>query len=180
MKPFITSIAIAGLFSLAACNTSANKEKDAALLLQQHTIDSMNTEMAKRKVIDSMNEVSRMNIVIPQVITPVAQPQQLVAASSSRSAPRSVRRSTRNTHAASTRTNTAQSQNTAYQEAPVEKRKKGWSAKAKGAVIGTGVGAITGAVVNKRNRGAGAVIGGLLGAGAGTGVGAIIDNKKGR
>jgi hypothetical protein len=180
MKPFITSVAIAGLFSLAACNSSANKEKDAALLLQQHTIDSMNTEMAKRKVIDSMNEVSRMNIMIPQVISPVAQPQQVVAANSSRSTQHSVRRSTRNTHAASTRSNTtAQSQNTAYQETPA-RRKKGWSAKAKGAVIGTGVGAITGAVVNKRNRGAGAVIGGLLGAGAGTGVGAIIDHKNGR
>src|ERR1700751_2115083 len=41
--------------------------------------------------------------------------------------------------------------------------KKKWSAKAKGAVIGAGVGAITGALVDK-NHGAGALIGGVAGA----------------
>ena len=55
--------------------------------------------------------------------------------------------------------------------------KKGWSSKAKGAVIGAGVGAITGAMIDKK-KGEGAVVGGLLGAGAGLGVGAIIDGKK--
>jgi hypothetical protein len=55
--------------------------------------------------------------------------------------------------------------------------KKKWSAKAKGAVIGAGVGAITGALVDK-NHGAGALIGGVAGAGLGYGTGAVIDNKK--
>jgi len=58
-----------------------------------------------------------------------------------------------------------------------EKKKKGWSSTAKGAVIGTGVGAVTGAIVSKHKVG-GAVVGGLLGAGAGAGTGAIIDNSK--
>ncbi len=58
-----------------------------------------------------------------------------------------------------------------------ERRKKGWSSTAKGAVIGTGVGAVTGALVSK-HKGTGAVVGGLLGAGAGAGTGAIIDNSK--
>ncbi len=57
------------------------------------------------------------------------------------------------------------------------KRKKGWSNKAKGAVIGAGVGAVTGAMVDKK-KGEGAVVGGVLGAGAGYGVGAILDNKE--
>lgn len=56
-------------------------------------------------------------------------------------------------------------------------KKKGWSSAAKGAVIGAGVGAITGAAVSKK-KGEGAIIGGLAGAGVGAGTGAIIDSKK--
>ena len=54
---------------------------------------------------------------------------------------------------------------------------KKWSGAAKGAVIGAGVGAITGALVDKKH-GEGALIGGLAGAGLGAGTGAIIDGKK--
>lgn len=61
---------------------------------------------------------------------------------------------------------------------PVEKEKKGWSNTAKGAVIGAGVGAIGGAVINKRNRVKGAVLGGLIGAAAGAGTGILIDKKQ--
>lgn len=58
--------------------------------------------------------------------------------------------------------------------------KKGWSKTAKGAVIGGVVGAGTGAIINKRNRGAGAVIGGVLGAGTGAVIGNQMDKKDGR
>lgn len=60
--------------------------------------------------------------------------------------------------------------------APAPQRKK-WSGAAKGAVIGAGVGAVTGAIVSKK-KGEGAIIGGLAGAGVGAGTGAIIDDKK--
>ena len=56
-------------------------------------------------------------------------------------------------------------------------KKKGWSSTAKGAVIGAGVGAITGAAISKK-KGEGAIIGGLAGAGVGAGTGAIIDGSK--
>lgn len=56
-------------------------------------------------------------------------------------------------------------------------KKKGWSGTAKGAVIGAGVGAATGAIVSKK-KGQGAIIGGLVGAGVGAGTGAIIDGSK--
>ncbi|PIF31587.1 YmgG-like glycine-zipper protein [Flavobacterium sp. 9] len=56
-------------------------------------------------------------------------------------------------------------------------KKKGWSNTAKGAVIGAGVGAVTGAVISKK-KGEGAIIGGLAGAAVGTGTGAIIDGSK--
>jgi uncharacterized protein RhaS with RHS repeats len=56
-------------------------------------------------------------------------------------------------------------------------RIKGWSSTAKGAVIGAGVGAATGAIISKK-KGQGAIIGGLAGAGIGAGTGAIIDGNK--
>lgn len=55
-------------------------------------------------------------------------------------------------------------------------KKKGWSGAAKGAVIGAGVGAATGAIVSKK-KGEGAIIGGIVGAGVGAGTGAIIDDS---
>ena len=60
---------------------------------------------------------------------------------------------------------------------PAVKTRKKWSGAAKGAVIGAGVGAITGAVVSKK-KGEGALIGGLAGAAVGAGTGAIIDGSK--
>jgi hypothetical protein len=57
------------------------------------------------------------------------------------------------------------------------RQRRGWNAKAKGAVIGAGAGAVAGALIG-RKKGWGALIGGVLGAGAGTGVGAIIDNRN--
>lgn len=56
-------------------------------------------------------------------------------------------------------------------------QRKKWSGAAKGAVIGAGVGAITGAAISKK-KAEGAIIGGLAGAGVGAGTGAIIDDKK--
>ena len=69
------------------------------------------------------------------------------------------------------------SHNTNTTTTVVEKR-KGWSRAAKGAVIGAGVGAVAGSVINKNNHTEGAIIGGLAGAGLGAGTGAIIDSEK--
>ncbi len=63
--------------------------------------------------------------------------------------------------------------------APV-KRDKGWSEAAKGTAIGGGSGAIIGAVVNKNDRVAGAVIGSVIGAGTGYVIGRSQDKKSGR
>ncbi|WP_439556783.1 YMGG-like glycine zipper-containing protein [Dyadobacter sp.] len=56
-------------------------------------------------------------------------------------------------------------------------QKKRWSHKAKGAVVGAGTGAVTGAIINK-NRAEGALVGSLIGAGVGLGTGAIVDHEK--
>jgi hypothetical protein len=52
-------------------------------------------------------------------------------------------------------------------------KKKGWSNKAKGAVIGGAVGAVGGAIISK-HKGTGAVVGGVVGAAGGY----IIGNQK--
>ena len=57
-------------------------------------------------------------------------------------------------------------------------KKKGLSHTAKGAIVGAGTGAITGAIVNKNDRVKGAAIGTIVGAGAGAGIGAIVDHSK--
>ena len=58
--------------------------------------------------------------------------------------------------------------------------KKGWSRKAKGAVIGGGSGAVIGALFNRNNRLVGGALGGALGAGIGYVVGNELDRKHGR
>ncbi len=62
-------------------------------------------------------------------------------------------------------------------QTPAAPQKKKMSGALKGALIGAGVGAVTGAAVSDK-KGEGAVIGGLAGAGVGAGTGAIIDGKK--
>ncbi len=59
----------------------------------------------------------------------------------------------------------------------VAPKKKGLNGVATGALVGAGVGAITGAMVDGK-KGEGAIVGGLIGAAAGAGTGAIIDAKK--
>lgn len=74
--------------------------------------------------------------------------------------------------------NEASSPNRAVAAAPAAApAKKRWSHTAKGALVGAGTGAITGAIVNKK-RGEGALIGSVIGAGVGAGTGAIVDHTK--
>lgn len=61
--------------------------------------------------------------------------------------------------------------------APVKKKKK---QAGKDALIGAGSGAVIGAIISKKNRGLGAVIGAAVGGGAGYGIGKHKDNKNKR
>lgn len=64
--------------------------------------------------------------------------------------------------------------------AKAPQKPKGLSKAAKGAIIGGVVGAGTGAIIDKKNRGRGAVIGGATGAGVGYTIGRAGDRKSGR
>ena len=174
MKRIIAAVTGLSFLALTACHNN-----DATLAAQQRMIDSMNTELAKKRVIDSMNEVVKTQYVMTPAPPPVATSTTTTTTTAPAAATtsRAVHHTYSGRSSRAPRTRTVTRERVVYQEAP---KKKGWSAKAKGAVIGTAAGAAAGAIINGRNRGAGAVIGGVLGAGAGTGVGAIIDKKQGR
>lgn len=141
-----------GLYVLLAAillTSCQNQSKEDINKAKQASIDSMKVEINKQRVIDSMKtEMAR----IKEEQKVEAQKEKVVVVHQ-------------------------QANGTAAQAATPAAKKKGWSATAKGAVIGAGVGAATGAIVSKR-KGEGAVIGGLAGAALGTGTGAVIDSKK--
>jgi len=169
MKQIISIIAISTFTVFASCSSSSNKE-EVALQARQKTIDSLQSELAKQQIIDSMNEVAATQLAAAKAATATVKKTK-------RSTP--VRSTSYQQNSVGTYTGNVQSP-VAVDQPVTTPEKRGWSAKAKGAVIGTAAGAAAGAVINKRNRAAGAVIGGVLGAGAGTGVGAVIDKKNGR
>lgn len=135
--------------AMTACNNNTNKEAE----LQQ----------AKQYTIDSMKNAAAL--------------QEAEAKASAATAAASTKRSSSSSR--STGTYRSYSEPATLPTATRDSHDKpGWSNKAKGAVIGGVVGAVTGAAVSKDKKAKGAVIGGVVGAAGGYGVGAILDNKK--
>jgi hypothetical protein len=163
MKIILTVTSIA-LF-MAACNTNP-KTTVSTTPLPDTTGLAQYQAWRAQQVQDSIALVNRS---AQAAYGPAA------AASGSRTTTSTAHRTSSGSGSSASRSTTmsSESSNTAS-------RKKGWSKTAKGAVIGGVVGAGTGAVVNKKNRGAGAVIGGVLGAGAGAVIGHQKDKKDGR
>jgi len=183
MKQIISTVVIAGFIIFASsCTTSADHQRDAMIKEQQAQIDALKMEMVKKQVIDSMNAIALTANKPEKEIKVVTQKTYI------KPTPKKVYTSNYSSGHGGAYSEPVQQppvyqtaqQYPAEQPIAVQQQKKGWSAKAKGAVIGTAVGAGAGAIINKRNRAAGAVIGAVLGAGAGTGIGAVIDKKNGR
>ena len=154
MKKILPALGIVAVF--AACNTknTAAEQELAILKAKQATIDSMNI-VAEEKALASENTVAYASAIKR---TTAKRPAARTSRYASYSEPAVLPTAT---------------------PAPEEK-KKGWSNKAKGAVIGGVVGAGAGAVISKEKKVQGAIIGGVVGAAAGYGVGAILDKKSGR
>jgi len=154
MKKILPALGIIAV--LAACNTgnSAAEQELAILKAKQATVDSMNLVVAEKEAKADERAVS------------------YVAAA-------------KKTSSAARRTSSNRmSSYSSYSEpavlptaTPAPAQKKGWSNKAKGAVIGGVIGAGAGAVISKEKKVQGAVIGGILGAAGGYGVGAVLDKK---
>lgn len=97
-----------------------------------------------------------------------------------------VNNTTKKQTAARTQTSRSENTETSYskvnsnQSAAAIPEDKGLSHAAKGAMVGAGTGAATGAILNKEHRGRGAIIGTVIGAGAGYIIGRQTDKKTGR
>ena len=148
MKNFIVLL-MAGFLVTACGNNAANTEAQIAKA-KEHMLDSI-------KTVDSLKAIAEKQQKSLDSLTKLAAEKQVRKAKGDAVEPRYA---------------DAESK----PAAPAAK-KKGWSSTAKGAVIGAGIGAIGGAIIDKKH-GEGAIIGGIIGAGAGAGTGAIIDAKK--
>jgi hypothetical protein len=171
MKNIVSIIAVTCVF--ASCGSGSDKQAEL-LQAQQKTVDSMRTEMVKKQTIDSMNNVAAQQSMVNQ--------EQPVMVSSGQSRQGTARpHNTSNTTTNNYNSTPQPAVNTTPQPVATTqpKKKKGWSAKAKGAAVGTGVGIVTGVLVDKK-KGEGALVGGLIGGAVGLGAGAIIDKKQKR
>lgn len=140
------------LTGIYGCNTKSNNTDAEIAKAKQAAVDSMkqvNLISQQQRQIDSLEMTSKL------------------------SPTKAVNTATDNSYTISSRTTTP---STPVSYASSKKKKKMGNV-AKGAIIGAGVGAITGAVVSKK-KGQGAIVGGVLGAGAGAGVVAVINKKQ--
>ena len=88
-------------------------------------------------------------------------------------------KSTRSPATSTSRGNTASTGNGTTTTTTTTTQKKGWSNRAKGAVIGGAAGAVGGAIISK-HKGTGAVVGGVVGAAGGYIIGNEKDKKNNR
>lgn len=178
MKKILSACGLA--IAIVACNpnpkttvsTTTSTTKDTAGLAQyqawqvQHTKDSI-----ALKVRDSLTNTSAKTT--STAVAPVAQKAVSHHSGATTHHRHHHHYANRSVASSPATTMSSSSANTAT-------RRRGMSKAAKGAIIGGVVGAGTGAVIDKKNRGAGAVIGGVIGAGAGYGIGRHKDKKDGR
>lgn len=167
-----------------ACNETSKKNSQEVAQVQnveqikKMTIDSMRLQEqvkdTKHAVIDSMNNVAKV------------EKAKIFSLDSLRTTQKESQIVTKHTHQTLKKANdvVAYKDNsetttttTTSTPAKVYKKKRRISRTAEGALIGAGVGAISGAIIDKNNRGKGAIIGGVIGAGVGAGTGAILDKK---
>jgi len=187
MKKLIAFITI-GL-ALTACKGNAEKEQEKQAEIQSAmnaAIDSVNDINARERAIDSMNQAQQSVNTEVESTAPAPAHRSGTHKHPSATPEKTDKTATNETVAPGTataspgndKTGTAPETKKDEPVATEEKKKKGMSNAAKGAIIGAGAGAVGGAIINKENRGKGAIIGGAVGAGAGAVTGVILDKRK--
>jgi hypothetical protein len=122
------------------------------------------------------------SVIVPADTTGMAQFKAWKAEQEKQALIDSVKKSEAAKHAVARKSNSSSTkkETISYESSNAAEEKKGWSKKAKGAVIGAGTGAAAGAVINKKDRVLGGVVGGVVGGAAGYGIGRHKDKKDGR
>lgn len=172
-------VAVAGLaVSSVACNTN----QTAHTASSSAKADSLNNAL---EVIKAENAIALAQIERQQIIAGLSAEELPVAAASINSQPPTVVKYVEVPAQPPVRAYKSTSYdnevdvpvvNTSQTIPQIEEKKK-LNEVAKGAIIGAGVGAVTGAIVSKK-KGKGALIGGVLGAGAGAAGGKIIKDRN--
>lgn len=163
------------IFTLTACKKDDNKVAEKTLEQQKLEFQARQLDIEKQKLAiererfayetqkrtDSIAEVEKAKTAAapkPQVIKETKTIYRDAPSSSSN--------------------NGSQASNSSSQGTTA--KKKGISEAAKGTAIGVVSGAALGAIVNKKNRGGGAVVGGIIGGATGYTLGRSQDRKSGR
>jgi hypothetical protein len=127
---------------------------------------------------DKDNTNSRKEVITEMTAAPIAGIREIETTTSTAAQVAQAQAAAENEPAsAGTGGSTAASDPAVTTEEEGKKRKK-LNNTAKGIIIGLGAGAITGAAIDKNNRGKGAVIGAAVGAAAGGATGAVIDHRQ--
>jgi len=166
LLPLLSVLIIAAITMIACKGKPQTEATNGKVMTYTDTLGL--AEFQKWK---TLNELKDASVYYNQGTEVAYQPAKKVTSSS---AP--ARRSTRTYSSSSS----SGSMNSVAQYPAKTSMKKGWSRRAKGAVIGGGGGAILGAVINKNNRLVGGALGGAVGAGLGYIIGNEMDKKHGR
>jgi len=161
MKKLLSILALAVVFT--ACKYGNSDEEKTKVVMVQDTSSLYNNNVLTDKSADKQKYGAKAGSAFETI--PTKKKENPVNKNSSANTQNQA-------------TSTSSSSSTATATAP--KKKKGWSHRAKGALVGAGTGAVTGAIINKNNRGVGAVAGAVIGAASGYIIGNEVDKKKGR
>lgn len=162
MKKLLSILVLAVIFT--SCKQGKTGEEQTKVVMVQDTSAFYNNSIANDKANDQQKYGAKAGSAFESL------PTKKHNNSSSNST------ATNNKNQATT--STTSSNSTASNTVP--QKKKGWSHRAKGTVVGAGTGAITGALINKNNRAVGALAGAAIGAATGYIIGNEVDKKKGR
>jgi len=154
MKKMLMIITIASVFAACKSDSKSDLETNKIMLTDSTGVMNGSASSDTGKVVNS-GTVSKSN---------TSQKTKTSTSASSSG-------STASTGNGNTTTTTTTTTTTA--------KKKGWSSRAKGAVIGGAAGAVGGAIISK-HKGTGAVIGGVVGAAGGYIIGNEKDKKNNR
>lgn len=172
------NIVLAGvisIFTLTACKKDDNKVAEKTLEQQKMEFQVRQLEIEKQKL---AIEKERFAYEAQKRTDSIAEVEKTKTAAAAK--PQVIKETKtiyRDTPSSSN--NGSQASNSSSQGTTTAK-KKGISEAAKGTAIGVVSGAALGAIVNKKNRGGGAVVGGIIGGATGYTLGRAQDRKSGR
>jgi hypothetical protein len=171
------NIVLAGvisIFALTACKKDDNKVAEKTLEQQKLEFQARQLDIEKQKL---AIERERFAYEAQKRTDSIAEVEKAKTAAAAK--PQVIKETKTIYRDAPSSNNGSQTSNSSSQGTTTAK-KKGISEAAKGTAIGVVSGAALGAIVNKKNRGGGAVVGGIIGGATGYTLGRSQDRKSGR